>query len=291
MSSTIAILGANGVYARHLIPLLTSHGFLVRGLARRPEAATVATACSVEVRYADLFDLDSLVAALADVEIALHLATSLPGPSGRGDFATNDRLRRDGTPLWVEACRRAGVSKVIQQSIALVHAAGGDTWSDESTSYRPPAEPTAASTAIDAALAMERAITESGLDWIILRGGLFYGPGTGYDDDWHQRAVSGRLRLPGDGSDYVSLVRIEDMAAATLLALRHWPSRHQLIVCDDEPARWSDVFGYLCASVGQAAPKPGGLAGFPSFRLRNRRAKEVLGWSPFYSNYRVGLVR
>jgi hypothetical protein len=31
--------------------------------------------------------------------------------------------------------------------------------------------------------------------------------------------------------------------------------------------------------------------GFPSFRVRNRRAREALSWTPVYPSYRVGLAR
>ena len=79
------------------------------------------------------------------------------------------------------------------------------------------------------------------LDWLILRGALFYGPGTDFDDDWFARARAGKLRLPGEGDDYVSLVHIADMAGATIAALRRWPSRQALIVADDQPARWRDA--------------------------------------------------
>ena len=44
-TETVAVLGANGVYARHLIPRLAAAGYRVRALVRRPEAASVATAC------------------------------------------------------------------------------------------------------------------------------------------------------------------------------------------------------------------------------------------------------
>ena len=64
---------------------------------------------------------------------------------------------------------------------------------------------------------------ESHLDWLILRGGLFYGPGTGFDDDWFARAHAGKLRLPNEGEDYVSLVHIADMATATVAAIRGGP--------------------------------------------------------------------
>ena len=138
---------------------------------------------------------------------------------------------------------------------------------------------------------MEELVTASALDWVILRGGLFYGPGTGFDDGWHALAAAGKLRLPGDGSDFVSLVHIADMATATVATLRRWPSRARLIVCDDAPSQWRDVFGYVAALAGQGTVEPGGRAGFPSFRLKNARARETLAWTPTYPSFREGLSR
>jgi nucleoside-diphosphate-sugar epimerase len=286
---TVAIVGANGVYGRHLTPRLVAAGYRVHALVRRPEAAGVARACGADVRVADLFEADTLGAALEDCDTCINLATSLPGPSGRGDYDANDRVRRDGTPLLMEACRRAGVARVLQQSIALVGAAG-ETLADETSVFEPSGDDVTAR-AIRATLAMEGAVRASGLDWLILRGGLFYGPGTGFDHDWFARAAAGKLRLPGDGADFVSLIHIADMAAATVAALDAWPPRQTLIITDDMPARWRDVFGYIARLAGAEAPKPGGRIGFPSFRMSNRCARETLRWAPRYPDYRSGLVR
>jgi nucleoside-diphosphate-sugar epimerase len=290
MASTIAVLGANGVYGRHLVPRLVGRGHRVRALVRRPDAATIAAACGAELRVADVFDAASLRAGLAGCDVGINLATTLPGPSGRGDFAANDRLRREGTPIWVDASRAAGVARVVQQSIAMVNAGAGEAWADEDTRF-PGDGGDVAALAIAAALDMEDTVRRSGLDWVVLRGGLFYGPGTGFDDDWFARARVGKLRLPGDGSDFVSLVHIADMAEATLATVERWPSRRTLIVADDEPARWRDVFAYVAAIAGVEPPQPGGRQGFPSFRVSNRRAREALSWASVYSSYRVGLAR
>jgi nucleoside-diphosphate-sugar epimerase len=138
---------------------------------------------------------------------------------------------------------------------------------------------------------MEETIRGADLDWVILRGALFYGPGTGFDDAWFERARAGTLRLPGDGSGWVSLVHIADMAAATLATIARWPSRRALIVADDAPARWRDVLGWVAAVAGAPPPAPGGFAGLPSFRVQNARARALLGWEPFYRDHRSGLVR
>src|SRR5205809_215209 len=127
MPLSIGVLGATGVYARHLIPRLVARGHRIRALVRRPEAAAIATACG------------------------------------------------------------ADVSRVVQQSIAMVNAAGGDAWSDEDTAYAAPLDDVVG-LAVSAALAMEQAVRSADRDWLVLRGGLFYGPGTGFDDDWFARA-------------------------------------------------------------------------------------------------------
>jgi nucleoside-diphosphate-sugar epimerase len=289
MTATIGLLGATGVYARHLIPRLIAAGFAVRALVRRLEAAGVARGCGADIRVADILDAASMRAALEGCDISINLATSLPGPSGRGDFDTNDRLRRDGTPIWISAAQQAGVSRILQQSIAMVNACG-DRWADEETAFTGASNELAAR-AIAAALSMEESVKQASIDWVILRGGLFYGPGTGFDDDWFVRAKAGTLRLPGEGEDFVSLLHIADMATATLAALERWPSRRAVIVADDEPVRWRELFSYVAELANAAVPSAGGRLGFPSFRVRTARARELLGWSPFYRTYRAGLVR
>jgi nucleoside-diphosphate-sugar epimerase len=290
MNPKIAILGANGVYARHLIPRLAAEGFDIRAVVRRPEAAGFARACGAAIATADIFDMRAMTQAFAGCDLAINLATSLPGPSGRGDFAANDRLRVEGVPNFVEACRSAGVAKIVQQSIGWVAASGTDEWTDEDHVYHPSGD-SISGKAIAAALTMEETIKSSALDWMILRGGLFYGSGTGFDDGWYARALAGKLRLPGDGTDYVSLVHIADMAAATVQAVQRWPTRSILTVCDAEPVQWRDLFGFICESVGAKAPEAGGPAGFPSFRLKNARAVAALEWQPRYKSYREGLAR
>lgn len=291
MGMNVAVLGATGVYGRHLLPRLICAGHRVRALVRSPEKATQASACGVEIRQADIFDAASLRSALEGCDIAINLATMLPSPGRQGgDYAENDRLRVQGTPIFLEACRASGVPRVLQQSVALIHAGGGETWADEET-FHPIVADGAAGPAIAALRSMEASVRQSGLDWVILRGGLFYGPGTGFDDDWFSRAHAGKLRLPGDGVDYVSLVHITDMAAATVAAIAKWPTREAFIVADDAPARWRDVLGYVASVARVDPPPPGGRSAMPSFRVSNRKARERLSWSPAYADYRAGLVR
>ncbi|HKO92589.1 MAG TPA: hypothetical protein VJU61_15645, partial [Polyangiaceae bacterium] len=100
-----------------------------------------------------------------------------------------------------------------------------------------------------------------------------------------------KLRLPGDGAAFVSLVHIADMADATVAALARWPEPRTLLISDDRPATWHELFSYITQLCDAAPAQPGGRAGFPSFRVRNLRAREALGWSPRYPDFRAGLAR
>ena len=59
MNATVAVLGATGVYARHLVPRLAIEGYKVRALVRRSEAAGLARSYGADIRVADVFDEDS----------------------------------------------------------------------------------------------------------------------------------------------------------------------------------------------------------------------------------------
>ena len=53
MTLSIGVLGATGVYGRHLVPRLVACGYRVRALVRRPEAGAIAAACGAELHVAD----------------------------------------------------------------------------------------------------------------------------------------------------------------------------------------------------------------------------------------------
>ncbi len=282
MSLSIAVLGASGVYGRHLVPRLISRGHRVRALVRRPDRSRALAQAGADVRAADIFDVETLRSGFAGCDAVVNLATAVPRTGHPPDFALNDRIRREGTRAVVEACADASVERLIQQSIVMVHG-NGQGWVDEES-------PLHRTGATDSAIDMEAWLTATDRQWIILRGGLFYGPGTGREEDWFARARAGTLKIPGDGSDFVSLVHIADMAEATAIAVERAPPRTTLIVCDDDPSPWQAVLTWVAALVNAPEPPLGAARALPSFRASNRRAREVLDWRPHYPNFRTGLV-
>ena len=61
------------------------------------------------------------------------------------------------------------------------------------------------------------------MNWRVQRGAAFYGKGTGQDEIWRDLARRGKLHLPVDGSDYITLVHISDMAIAAARAIEVAP--------------------------------------------------------------------
>jgi nucleoside-diphosphate-sugar epimerase len=181
----------------------------------------------------------------------------------------NDRIRREGTSNLLSACRELGVERYVQQSIAHLVADGSSNLLNESAPIR------TSSTSASAA-DMEEMVTNSGLRWAILRGGAFYGPGTGRDEAWRNSARDGRLRLPADGAGYISLAHITDVADAVVLATEIAPVGVLLTIVDDQPVTYAELFGYLAHLEGGPDPQPGGPpTPWLSFRVSNARAHDV----------------
>ncbi|MGE0420811.1 MAG: NAD-dependent epimerase/dehydratase family protein [Reyranellaceae bacterium] len=276
MSLAIGVLGAGGVYGRHLVPRLLARGHRVRALVRRPAAAPPGSS----VRIADIFDGESLRRGLDGCDVVINLATAVPRPDRPADFTMNDRIRREGTARLIAACGRG--QRLLQQGIAMVHA-GGEALVDEQAALH--AGPATAS-AID----METLVHDSGLSHLILRGGLFYGPGTGREAQWLDAAREGSMVIPGDGSAFVSLIHVADMAEATAMAVDARSAGGILLVVDDHPVRWRELLSYVAKRAGAPEPGTGAPIRLPSFRCGNAAARAALGWRPFYADYRSGLV-
>jgi len=277
-----AVIGATGILGGHLIPRLIERGHRVSAVARTAAKRAALERLGVVVFEGDILDRASLAPALTGADVAFHVATVIPRAGPSPDRSPNDRVRREGTETLIAACRDAGVRRYVQQSIAHLLAAGDDRLVDEDA----PLHPTpVAQSAVD----MEVSVRRSGLDWIIVRGGMFYGPGTGRERQWREAARHGSLPLPGVGSAYISLIRVADMASACVLAAERAAPGSVLAAVDDAPIAFRELLGHIAALENAPPPSPGGPA-IRSCRVSNARIKAALSWTPFYRTYRSGLA-
>lgn len=135
----------------------------------------------------------------------------------------------------------------------------------------------------------EHAVAAACVNHLILRPAAIYGPGRGV----HVSLREGKHRYWGDGSNYISRIHVDDLAAIAEAALRGnltgaWP------VADDEPARAIDITRFCCDLLGLPVPPP--QAGEPGedTRRANRKVdgraiREKLGVSLLFPSFRLGI--
>ena len=256
----VAVLGATGAAGRAFIPKAEAAGH------------------SLVTRRTDIFDRPALAALLHGCGAAVNLATSIPKPGGRGDWAVNDRIRREGTANLLAACEQTGVRIVLQQSVAMLHCVANDRPQTED-------DPIEGYGVLVSAAAMEALVRASPLDCRLVRGGLFYGPGTDRETNWLAEIRDPAFRIPGDGTAWLSPVHIEDYADALLAVLECGRPREAYIACDDAPLRLHELYARIAARAGLEPPAPGGPQRMRSFRTSNARLRS-LGWRPSHPAFR-----
>jgi nucleoside-diphosphate-sugar epimerase len=182
----IFIAGASGVIGRRLTPLLVLLGHEVTGTTRSAEKAGSLEAMCARPVVVDVFDADALMRAVvaARPDVVIHQLTDLPSAPGTPGYEDgqrlNARLRIEGTRNLMAAAQAAGAKHVIAQSIAFIYAPGKKPY-HESDPLFTQADGVRA-IAVPAVMALENAVLHTpGVNGIVLRYGLFYGPGTWYD--------------------------------------------------------------------------------------------------------------
>jgi len=189
----LLITGGTGVLGRASIPLLREAGHEIDARGRGE---------------LDLFDPESVRAAVEDKDAVMHLATRIPPKAEQGNpeaWIENDRLRAEATPILVDAALETGVERFVFPSNAFVYPPDGPA--DESTPLASPLPEFSRS-----AVAAEREVVRfSGpsRDGVILRLGLLYGPGTGSDAPAERFASFGAtLRIEDAGSALAAALKI-----------------------------------------------------------------------------------
>jgi len=260
----IAVVGAGGVAGRAFV------------------AAAGAAGHALVTQRVDLFDTSALARTIVGCDALVNLATAIPRPGAANDWTRNDHIRREGTHSVVAACGRAGVGVLVQQSVAMLHAAADDRpqhEDDRLVGYG----------VLQSAFDMEQIVREASIDVRVVRGGLFYGPGTGRENGWADEAAANGYCMPADGQAWMSPLHVDDFAHAVLTMLEAGPPHAVCIACDDTPLRWSELYAAAAARAG-AQVRAGGPLRLRSFRVSNARLR-ALGWRPAHAALGCGVAQ
>jgi nucleoside-diphosphate-sugar epimerase len=279
----IFLAGASGVVGRSLIPLLTAQGHTVSGATRDPKKADLLRSLGAQPVVVDVYDRDGLFAAVmaARPDAVINQLTDLT----RLDFAATARVRTEGSRNLVDAAQASGVRRMVTQSFWGVYVPGDGLADEETRLYVDAPEPwdgVARPIAIMEQTAGE--LPES----VVLRYGLFYGPGTAFDLDGRTAERVRQGQMPAN-ENVVSFLHIEDAAISAQQALG-WPAGTYNIA-DDEPAAASDWLPHYATEIG--APPPPRAAGRDPLLSRgvsSQKARREQGWTPRHPSWRAGFT-
>ena len=277
MTGLIALTGATGFIGRHLLADLTARGYRVRVLLRRPTALPEGAASAV---VGDLTRPINMAAALAGVDAVVHSAGLAHAMSGapEDDYRT---LNTEATRRLAEAAARAKVRRfVFLSSIRAQVGARAPCVVGEGD----PAEPTAAYGR--SKLEAERALAETGLDWVALRPVLVYGAGVKGNMAALLRLARSPYPLPLGGlAARRSLIALERLSGAVDVVLRaRGPLNRALIAADPDPRSLPEMITALRQGLGRGP----GLVPVPAALLK--LACRMTGREAQFARIAEGLV-
>jgi nucleoside-diphosphate-sugar epimerase len=240
----VFVAGATGAIGKQLVPRLVAAGHEVQGMTRNESKQAMLYDLGAVPVVVDALDPDQVAEAVARAkpEVIVHQLTAIGALDTRHfdrDFALTNRLRTEGTDYLLSAGQNVGVRRFVAQAVAGYGAylrAGGPVKSEED-----PLDP-APAREMHETLAAIRHLEEAvlGARWtegIVLRYGVFYGPGTSFTPGGEQFELVRRRKFPlvGDGGGVWSFIHVADAAEATVAAVERG-SRGVYNVVDDDPA-------------------------------------------------------
>lgn len=244
----VFLTGATGVLGRSAASALLAEGHQVSGIARTPDKDRVLAALGVDPVRVHLFDVRGLSAAMSGVDVVCNLATHIPVglAAMRGaSWRVNDRIRSEGSRAVVAAGRAAGVSRIIQESVSMMYAEGGEDWVTEHS-------PISVTRALEPTVVAESnalSFSDGPAQAVVLRFGMFVG-----DDPMTRwliaRTRSGRPIGFGRAGQWVHVVHPADAGQAVAAALHIPPGVYNV---GADPVRREDFLGVVGEVAGRTA--------------------------------------
>jgi nucleoside-diphosphate-sugar epimerase len=307
----VFVAGATGAIGKQLVPRLVAAGHEVHGMTRSESKQAMLSELGAVPVVADALDPDQVAEAVgrAKPDVIVHQLTAIGAVDLRHfdrSFALTNRLRTEATEHLLSAGQAVGVQRFVAQGVGAYGAyarTGGPIKTEADPLDTTPAQEMRETMA--AIRYLEDAVL--GARWtegIVLRYGVFYGPGTSLAPGEEQFELVRKRKFPlvGDGGAVWSFIHVADAAEATVAAVEHG-SRGAYNVVDDDPAPVAEWLPALAQQldarkpmrvprfVGRLFAGEAGVVMMTELRgASNAKAKRELAWRPAHPSWREGLA-
>jgi nucleoside-diphosphate-sugar epimerase len=292
----VFVTGGTGAIGGYAVPALIRAGHTVSALARSSAKAIGLRDQGATPVTVSLFDRSGLAAAFADHDAVINLASALPSTTAFLRYSAwkeCERVRAEGSAAVVDAARDASVRQLIQESIVMIYADGGDDWIDE----HHPVDHFPIARGNHAAEASARRFAAAGERATVLRFGVFYGSGAAHSEQILAMARHHVGFVPGRSTTYLSSIHLADAGAAVVAALAAPGGTYNVV--DDQPLTKREYARACADAVGAKTwiGAPGRLTLLlgdrttsltRSLRISNNRFRDTTGWRPQYPSAREG---
>ncbi|MGC3962312.1 MAG: NAD-dependent epimerase/dehydratase family protein [Rhodocyclaceae bacterium] len=242
---SVLITGADGFIGAHLTGRLAD---------RQPRLLVRRDADGQRRVLGDLSDAASLVRACDGVHTVFHCAGHAHAFKSRGEIEARKQwaINFEGTRNLIEAAGQAGVSRFVHLSSVKAMAEPADACADEDWPGEPDTDYGRAKRAAEACVA-ERA-EYFGMHAVNLRLSMVYGPGgRGNLERMIALVRRGVFPLLPETGNRRSLVYVDDLIDAMLLAGEHPQARGTYIVADPQAYSGRQILDAIRAATGRPA--------------------------------------
>ena len=301
--SRVVVTGATGFVGRALCETLSKAGHRVVPVVRN------SAGLSDEVVIGDIGPATDWCAILPGCDAVIHLAARVHAGPARdaGGLSAYRRINTEATLSLARQAVRAGVKRFVFVSTIKVNGEGGARPYRE-TDAPAPADAYAVSK-WEAEVGLHRIASETGLEIVVLRPPLVYGPGVRANFLQLMRAIERGCPLPlGAIENRRSLLYLGNFVDAIRICVEHPAAAGQTFLVDDgQPVSTPELVRAVARAMGRPArllAVPAGvleLAGVllgkravvarltDSLWVDNSLIRTRLNWSPPYS-MEVGLA-
>ena len=264
----------------------------MRALARSERAAARVRELGAEPAMGDLDDSEALRAGAEGCEVAFHAAAKV---EDWGDPADFERLNVRGTQNVIDACRAAGVRRLVHVGTEAALMVGQPLINvDESAPLRPDSAALYSSSKAKAEQ-LVRAANGDGLETVVVRPRFVWGRGdTSLLPQIIELVRSGRFRWVGGGRHLTATTHIDNTVEGLWLGATKAPAGGVYFVTDGEPVVFRDFLTADACDPGrhdsrQVRASRRGQAG-RSVRGADLAAAQAPGLAAAHSLRRLGLV-